>query len=153
MGQSKDRVYRVSRTLLWVSVLCGASVSLVLLGLIPAFFRPVLFPLFKLSPGAAEAATYMAVIFAVFMPVTSFDVTNITGVLRSGGDTTVATIIDIVPLWLFAIPAMSLSALVLDAPVWLVCIAMRGENFLKCPLGLVRFRSKKWINDITQTEA
>jgi len=39
---------------------------------------------------------------------------------------------------------------VLDTPVWVVCLAMQGENFLKCPLGLVRFHSKKWINDITR---
>jgi len=153
MGQSRDRVYRVSGTLLRVSALTGAAVTAVLLVLIPAFFQPVLFPLFKLSPGAAEAATYMAVIFAVFMPVTAFDVTNVTGVLRSGGDTKVAAIIDIAPLWLFAIPAMTITALVLESPVWVVCIAMRGENFLKCPLGLTRFRSRKWINDITRIEA
>jgi len=72
-------------------------------------------------------------------------------VLRAGGDVKMASIIDIAPLWLAAIPAMALAALVLDAPVWVVCVAMSGENFLKCPLGIARIRSKKWINDITRT--
>ena len=52
--------------------------------LLPTFFRPVLFPLFELTPGAVEAATCLSVIYAVFMPMRSFDITNITGVLRAG---------------------------------------------------------------------
>ena len=43
-----------------------------------------------------------------------------------------------------------LTALVLDAPVWVVCLSMQVENICKCPLGLIRFHSRKWINDITR---
>ena len=84
------------------------------------------------------------------MPMRAFDITNITGVLRAGGDAKTASLIDTLPLWLVAIPLMAITGLVLDAPTWLVCIAMQAENICKCPLGLVRFHSKKWINDITR---
>ena len=80
-GRDKERVYQVSWTLLLVSMLIGAFVMAVLLVLLPTFFRPVLFPLFKLTPGAVEVAGYLAVIYAVFMPMRAFDITNITGVL------------------------------------------------------------------------
>ena len=149
-GHSRERVYEVSWTLLLVSMLVGGAVMALLLVLLPTFFRPVLFPLFQLAPGAAEAATYLAVVYAVFMPMRAFDITNITGVLRAGGDARVASLIDIGPLWLAAIPLMALAGLVLDAPTWVVCIAMQAENLCKCPLGLIRFRSGKWINDITR---
>lgn len=149
-GSSRERVYEVSWTLLLVSMLAGGVVTVLLLTLLPTFFRPVLFPLFQLTPGATEAATCLAVIYAVFMPMRSFDVTNITGVLRAGGDSKVAALIDVGPLWLAAIPLMALTGLVLRAPTWIVCIAMQAENFLKCPIGLIRFRSKKWINDVTE---
>ena len=152
MGRSKDHVYQVSWTLLLVSLLIGGGVALVLLGLLPTFFRPVLFPLFKLSAGATVAATAMAIVYAVFMPMRAFDITNITGVLRAGGDARVASLIDIAPLWLAAIPLMAVTALVFHAPVPLVCVAMQAENLCKCPLGLVRFRSRRWIHNITQTE-
>ena len=122
-----------------------------LLVLLPTFFRPVLFPLFQLSPGAAAAAGYLAVIYAVSMPMRAFDITNITGVLRAGGDARVATLIDVGPLWLAAVPLMAVTGLVLDAPTWLVCVAMQAENLLKCPIGLVRFHSRKWINDVTRS--
>ena len=149
-GHSRERVYEVSWTLLLVSMLVGGAVMALLLVLLPTFFRPVLFPLFQLAPGAAEAATYLAVVYAVFMPMRAFDITNITGVLRAGGDAKAASLIDIGPLWLAAIPLMALAGLVLDAPTWVVCIAMQAENLLKCPIGLIRFHSRKWINDVTQ---
>lgn len=149
-GHDRQRVYEVSWTLLLVSMLIGGAVMALLLILLPVFFKPVLFPLFQLAPGAAEAATYLAVIYAVFMPMRAFDITNITGVLRAGGDARAASLIDIGPLWLAAIPLMALTGLVLHSPTWLVCIAMQMENLCKCPIGLVRFHSKKWINDITK---
>lgn len=150
-GHSRERVYEVSWTLLLVSMLVGGAVMALLLVLLPTFFRPVLFPLFQLAPGAAEAATYLAVVYAVFMPMRAFDITNITGVLRAGGDARVASLIDIGPLWLAAIPLMALTGLVLHAPTWVVCIAMQAENLLKCPIGLIRFHSRRWINDVTRS--
>ena len=150
LGRGRERVYSVSWTLLLASMLVGGVVMVLLLVLLPVFFRPVLFPLFQLTPGAAEAASCLAVLYALFMPMRAFDITNITGVLRAGGDAKAASLIDIGPLWLAAIPLMALTGLVLDGPVWLVCAAMQAENVLKCPIGLIRFHSRRWINDVTQ---
>ena len=150
-GHTPQRVYDVSWTLLLASMLVGGAVMVLLLALLPTFFRPVLFPLFELAPGAVEAATCLSVIYAVFMPMRSFDITNITGVLRAGGDAKAASLIDIGPLWLAAIPLMALTGLVFQAPTWVVCIAMQAENLLKCPIGLIRFHSRKWINDVTRS--
>lgn len=149
-GHDREQVYGVGWTLLLVSMFIGAAVMALLLVLLPTFFRPVLFPLFKLTPGAVQAATYLSIVYAVFMPMRAFDITNITGVLRAGGDAKTASLIDTLPLWLVAIPLMAVTGLVLDAPTWLVCIAMQAENICKCPLGLIRFHSRKWINDITR---
>ena len=44
------------------------------------------------------------------------------------------------------------SSLVLDAPVFVVCLTMQAEQAVKCPIGYLRFRSRRWINDITRTE-
>ena len=39
---------------------------------------------FKLTPGATQVATYLALVYAIAMPMRAFDITNITGVLRAG---------------------------------------------------------------------
>lgn len=152
MGRSKDRVYTVGWTLLMVSLFVGTAVMALLFVLLPTFFSPVLFRIFDLSPGATEAAVCMTIIYALFMPMRAFDITNITGILRAGGDAKTATVIDIFPLWLAAIPAMALTGLVLEAPTIIVCLSMQAENLLKCPIGILRIRSRKWITDITRTE-
>ena len=151
MGRSKDRVYSVGWTLLIVSLGIGTVVMAILFALLPTFVRPVLFRIFDLSAGATEAAVCMTIIYALFMPMRAFDITNITGVLRAGGDAKIATLIDTGPLWLAAIPSMALTGLVLDAPIFVVCLAMQAENLLKCPLGILRIRSRKWITDVTRT--
>jgi len=86
------------------------------------------------------------------MPVRSFDITNITGIFRAGGDVRASTIIDLVPLWFFAVPLCALSALVLEVDVVWACIAMHSENLCKMPVGLWRFHSDRWINNLTVSE-
>ena len=92
----------------------------------------------------------MCAINAVMVPMRAFDITNITGVLRAGGDSRMASVIDLAPLWLTAVPLTALTGLVLDAPVFWVCLSVQAESFTKMPLGILRMRSKKWINNITQ---
>lgn len=149
-GKSREHIYSVSQTLLIASFLVGLCVTALLLILLPVFFQPVLFQLFHLTEGAAYAATCMCTLYALSMPTRAFDVTNVTGVLRAGGDARVAALIDVGPLWLAAVPVMAMAALVFKAPVLVVCLTMQVENLCKFPLGLIRFRSKKWINDITR---
>ena len=151
-GKGREHIYSVSQTLLIASFLVGLCVTALLLILLPVFFRPVLFQLFHLTEGAAYAATCMCALYALAMPTRAFDVTNVTGVLRAGGDARVAALIDTGPLWLAAVPVMAVTALVFKAPVLVVCLTMQVENLCKFPLGLIRFRSKKWINDITREE-
>ena len=75
---------------------------------------------------------------------------TIVGVLRGGGDVKMATVIDISPLWLAAIPAAAVCGLVLRLDILWVYLAMTLENFVKCGLGLYRLRSGKWIRDLTR---
>ena len=148
-NRTRDQVYRLSCTLLAVSALVGLCSGSLLLILTPTFFRGFLFPLFHLTPGAVYAATCMVCILGVYMPLRSFDVTNITGILRAGGDVRAATVIDLSPLWCLAIPLAALAALVLELDVFWVCMAIYAENLAKAPVGLWRFHSRKWINDVT----
>ena len=130
-GTDKNHVYDLSWCLLLVSI-------------------PYLYPLFSLSPLATEAAATLCVVYLILLPLKSFDISNITGVLRSGGDVRMATIIDLTPLWCVAVPMAALTALVLEAPLPLVCVSIYSENICKMPLGILRLRSRKWINDVTR---
>lgn len=150
-GASRDSIYQLGISVVVTAFLCGAAVSVLLAILLPTLFIPVLYPLFRLSPQSTYIATTLCIVYIFLLPLRSFDATNIVGVLRAGGDSKAAAILDILPIWLVALPVMALLALVLDAPIPLICLASQGENLIKWPLSILRLRSRKWINDVTVT--
>ena len=149
-GKPKDEVYSVGWCLLIVSVGVGLAVSAALAVLLPAAFLPHLYPLFHLEGLSLEIAVTMCVVYLFFVPLKAFDITNITGVLRAGGDSRMAAIMDVLPLWAVAVPFTALCGLVLDAPIWLTCFAVYSESICKVPWGISRIQSRKWINDVTR---
>ena len=98
---------------------------------------------------ALEIAVTMCVVYLFMLPLKAFDITNITGLLRAGGDSRMASIIDLSCQWVIAVPLTFLTALVFNAPVAVVCLCIQSENVCKCPWGILRLRSRKWINDVT----
>ena len=145
-----ERVYSLGALLEVLAFLFGAAAGLLFLGLLHVLVRPVLYPLFDLSAEAASICTMMLTMVFLFMPLRSYDTTSIVGVLRGGGDVKKATIIDLLPLWAVAIPLAALAGLVAEAGILWVYLAMQSENIVKSTLGLLRFRTGKWIRDVTR---
>ena len=144
-----DKVYSLGALLNVLAVLFGLAAGALFLVLLHMFIIPVLYPLFKLTPAAAEICTMMLTMVFAMMPLRSFACTNIVGVLRGGGDVRAATIIDVTPLWLVALPLAVLAGLVLKLGIFWVQLATMSENMVKSVLGLRRFRGGAWINDVT----
>ena len=149
-GAEREEVYSLVCCLLLVSVLVGVAVSLVLAALLPTVFIPVVFPLFHLEGLSLRVASIMGVVLICMMPTKAMDITNITGLLRAGGDARMASVIDLSCQWIIAVPLAFVTALVLDAPAAVVCFAIQSENFCKAPWCVLRLRSRKWINDVTR---
>ncbi len=144
-----DRVYSLGALLNALAFLFGLGAGLLFLGLLHWFVIPVLYPLFGLSSAAGDICTMMLTVVFTMMPLRSFECTNIVGVLRGGGDVRMATLIDLTPLWVVALPLAMLSGLVFKAGIFWVYLSMMSENLVKGILGIRRFLSGKWINDVT----
>jgi putative MATE family efflux protein len=151
-GAGREEVYSLGACLLGLSAAVGAVIAVCLAVLLPTVFIPYLYPLFSLTEQATAIAVTMCVLYLLVMPMKAFDITNITGLLRAGGDANMAAVIDLCPLWLVAVPLTALTGLVLQAPVVWVCLAIQAENFCKMPIGVIRLQSRKWINDVTGRE-
>ena len=144
-----EEVKEVGRALSTLSFLCGLVIG-GLLFLFGWFLAPaVIYPLFKLSARAAAIATMMIVIQAAVRPLRDFNSVTIVGVLRGGGDVKWATLIDISPLWLVAIPLAALCGLVLKTDITWVYLVMSLEHIVKCGMGYHRMHSGRWIRDLT----
>ncbi|MGI5963932.1 MAG: MATE family efflux transporter [Lawsonibacter sp.] len=144
------QVQQVGMALNTLAALCGLCICGLLI-LFAQFAAPTwVYPLFGMSVRAGAIATMMMTVQAVVRPLKDFNSVTIVGVLRGGGDVKMATLIDIGPLWLVAIPAAAVCGLVLELDILWVYLAMTLENFVKCGLGLYRLRSGKWVRDLTR---
>ena len=146
-----DRILDVGKSLNTLAVMSGLTLGALLM-LFVRLAAPVwVYPLFKLSPGAASVATMMMTVMALSMPLKDFNTVNIVGVLRGGGDVKAATLIDISPLWGVAIPYAALCGLVLKTTVLWVYLAFPLEQAVKFFVGIHRLRSGRWVRDLTRS--
>ena len=148
-GQGREKVMALSRTLLWFAVLVGTVLAVFSLALVPLFFAPAVFPMFKLFGLSAEIATALAVMGFASIPLHACAISAITGALRAGGDVVWSTALDIGPQWVVCLPATALAALVFRLGCWPIAFAIQLESVVKFPLCLWRIRGGKWINDVT----
>jgi len=145
-----DKVYDLGSLLSALAFLFGLVIGLVFYALLHLLVVPFLYPLFELSGSAGNICTMMLTVVFLTMSLRSFCTTNIVGVLRGGGDVKMATLIDLLPLWVIAVPATALCGLVFKWGILAVYLAMNLENIFKAVVGFLRFRSGVWINDVTQ---
>ena len=145
-----DRILDVGKSLNTLAVMSGLTLGALLLLFVRLAAPAWVYPLFKLSPGAASVASMMMTVMALSMPLKDFNTVNIVGVLRGGGDVKAATLIDISPLWGVAIPYAALCGLVLKTTVLWVYLAFPLEQAVKFFVGIHRLRSGKWVRDLTR---
>jgi len=149
-GGRSDRVYEVGAALNTVAFAAGLATGMVMIAATFLVIAPCIYPFFGLSARAAAISTMMQMVTALFLATRAFNAANIVGVLRGGGDVRAASMIDLVPLWGLALPLSALFGLVWKLDILWVFLCISAENIVKLILGIYRFRSGAWINDVTQ---
>ena len=71
------------------------------------------------------------------------------GILRAGGDTKAAFILDTVFLIFYAVPVAFLGTMVLKLPVYQVVALANIEEVIKFIFAFWRYKSRKWMHDLT----
>ncbi len=73
--------------------------------------------------------------------------------LRSGGDTKALAFLDSGIMWSIGLPIVFVAVYFLQIrELWLVCLLMNSEHLIRTILGLIRLRSGKWLNNLTNIE-
>jgi putative MATE family efflux protein len=110
----------------------------------------LLFPVvFNVNPETLSLAFKMFVILCCAYPFRSFNMCMVIGICRAGGDTVFCAVYDIVLMWTFTLPLMLIGGFVLGAPVWVLYLFIGAEAPLKALIGLWRFKSGKWLRNVT----
>ena len=85
-----------------------------------------------------------------YIPLQSISAVLIVGVFRAGGDTKFALIADILPLWCGSVLISAFAAFYLNLPTKIIYLLIMSDEIIKQPLIIWRYRSKKWINNVTR---
>lgn len=121
---------------------CGACVILIC--------APIANTFLVLSPEAKEYLYMMFGVMSYFVIAQSVNTTLVVGVFRSGGDTRFGLILDVSTMWGFSILLGAVAAFFLHASVPVVYIFLMSDELVKLPLTLKRYRSYKWLKDVTR---
>lgn len=87
-------------------------------------------------------------VYCIYGIARMFNLMMIVGVLRGGGDTKYAMVLEMSTVWLVGVPLAVLGAVVLKYSVVIVVAMLLIEEVVKTIIGLVRLRSDKWLHNI-----
>lgn len=142
---SRDTAEDYGKKFVFLSVVTGLFGTVVVL-----IARPIALAALVLTPQAKTYLNFMMYIMAYFVFVQSINTTIVVGICRSGGDTKFGLFLDLVFLWGVAILGGFLSAFVMHLGVYVTYIILLSDEVIKVPITLWRFRSKKWLKDVTR---
>lgn len=112
--------------------------------------RPILMATMTISEQSSQYLSMMMFVMAYMVFFQSINATLVVGVFRAGGDTRFGLIIDSLFMWGTSIGVGFLAAFVLKLDVTLVYIILMSDEVLKIPFCLWRFRTYKWMNNVTR---
>lgn len=146
IGEGKlEEAKKYAKKFLIISIITG-----ILGGLVILILSPIVKDTMSLSEESKYYLDFMTMTMAVYTACMAVSCTTIVGILRSGGDTKFALVIDTAIMWGFSIPMGALAAFVFKWGVPVVYVFLLTDEMLKLPVALKRFFSYKWLNNVTR---
>ena len=146
LGERKPEKARSdAASLLKTTVFCSLVCAVILVAVTPLVPHAA-----KVSDTAASYMKVMMLLGAVYQMGQLVNTLVIAAILRCGGDTKYGMALDIVTMWGWAVPVGLLTAFVFRLPPLVVYVFMCTDEFVKMPFALRRYRSGKWLNNITR---
>jgi len=111
--------------------------------------QPILL-FYNITPVASQYASNILLIFSLFMWVKVSNLLIFVGILRSGGDTRYALLVEACAIWLVGVPLALTGGFVLRLPVHWVYLMVFSEEFVKLFLVYRRYRTGRWIHNLVR---
>lgn len=141
----EEEAYEYAKHFMIIATILG-----VILGSIQALTPKLTLMLFRgLNQSLYDVSKTLLVVMGLTFVIRVFTATGIVGVLRGGGDTTFAMIIDVGSVWIVGVPLAFIGAMLLKIPVYWVYAIVTIEEVIKIIVIIPRIISKKWIKNIT----
>ncbi len=122
-------------------------------GIVVFLFSRNILSIYNVSEEVYRNACLILSVFCFVMPFKIFNMINIVGILRSGGDTKYCLFLDTAGVWLIAVPLGFIGGLVYHLPLFTVYLLVSLEEVFKLFFGVKRFLSGKWLNNVVKNMA
>lgn len=120
----------------------------ILVGILLQLVKGPVLSLYNVSPEVIGNAAQIINVITFFLWIRVNNMTIVVGVLRAGGDTRFSLFLDGIIIWIVGVPMAYFAAFVLHLPVYYVYLFAMSEELTKWVLGIIRYRSRKWINNL-----
>lgn len=120
-------------------------------GTVLAFVRNPLLSLLEIeTQGAFDVASSLILLYCLWLPIRNIPYTLIVGTFRAGGDTKIGILYDCISLYAIGIPVVVYLGFFAKVDfVYLIMAMYLCEDIPKTIMSLIRFKSKKWIRNLT----
>lgn len=112
------------------------------------FSRGLILSYFNITETTRALAMNILVVAAGVMWMRTSNFIFFIGMMRAGGDTRFAWVMDVISLWGIGVPLALVGAFVLRLPVYYVYLLVMVEEALKFGVSIFRYRSKRWIHNL-----
>ncbi len=112
--------------------------------------RPLAMAKLNLTPVTQGYLSIMMIVMSYFVVAQALNTTLVVGVFRAGGDTRFGLFLDVTTMWGGSILLGALAAFVFKWSVPVVYIILMSDEIIKIPLTVARFKSRKWLNNVTR---
>ncbi len=138
---------------LYAKRLLGLSIGTAVVGgLLVLAVRPVLLSWMNLTDTVYGYLSVMLLITSYYIMGQSVNTMVVCGVFRAGGDVRFGLKMDIVAMWVYAVPVGFLAAFLFKLPPLWVYFILCLDEFVKMPVILLHYKKKKWLCNITRAE-
>jgi len=146
IGEKKfDHARAYAKRFIILSVVMG-----VIGGALILIASPVVISFLSLSAAARYYLKMMFYVMSYFVIAQAFNTTMVVGIFRSGGDTKFGLIMDVSTMWGCSILLGALAAFVFHWSVPAVYVLLMSDELIKVPITSIRYRSFKWLKDVTR---
>lgn len=118
--------------------------------LVVLMIRPAVLYIMELTPAAKNYLSIMMYMMSIYVWLQSVNTLYIVGIFRGGGDTRYGLYMEMAALWGCSVFFGAIAAFVFHLSVPAVYAVILIDEYIKLPFNIWRYRSLKWLRDVTR---
>lgn len=147
-ANQEKKAYDYGKRILTLGPILGVIISAIVI-----LLRPAIVSIYNYPVAVQNLAMDFMMTAAFAVPFIVFNFFMLVGVIRAGGDTRFCMAVDLGGMYLVSIPLVALAVFVFKVPVQAAFAVYYAGEVVKIFFTIPRFRSKKWIVNVTKPAA